>query len=165
MKHAAAIILVAAVSAVLISCSVYNREGPNVTCAALRNGAETACSEGIIASCVGGSVRYQVCDDSKVCEAAWNAPGRYSCTEGTPPNVTDPGSIGKTCGFTVSKPTCASCISAKCCAVSQTCAADSECRSCATRSPSQSQCFPDVVPKYGAFINCVTGPCGSACGS
>jgi hypothetical protein len=43
---------------VATGCSIFNREGPTVTCADLQNGVVNACKDGIIASCAGGAVAY-----------------------------------------------------------------------------------------------------------
>lgn len=64
------------------ACSYLNREGPSVSCATLRDGAENACREGILARCEGGAVLYNVCEDENVCEAEWQVPGRYRCSTG-----------------------------------------------------------------------------------
>ena len=62
------------------ACSLLNRTGPSVTCNELGQGATNACAEGIVASCVGGQVVYDVCEDEGACAASWQKPGRYSCT-------------------------------------------------------------------------------------
>ncbi len=63
------------------SCSLSNREGPDVTCADLECGRVNACEEGIIAQCVDGvTVRYHACSSAEVCEASWQEPGRFKCT-------------------------------------------------------------------------------------
>lgn len=67
------------------SCSLANREGPDVTCGQLQNGAVNACKAGILGSCVGGSVTYKVCDDGSACEASWQKQGQYRCAETDPP--------------------------------------------------------------------------------
>ena len=65
--------LVALLSVVLAclvaSCSLLNREGPDVTCADLRNGALKACENGIVASCINGKVEWEVCDGIEDCAA------------------------------------------------------------------------------------------------
>lgn len=69
------------------ACSSQNREGPDVTCADLANGKTNACAEGIIAYCMGGTVRYKVCTDSDndaakaICEQSWQLPGQYRCKQ------------------------------------------------------------------------------------
>ena len=76
--------------AVLASCSTLNREGPDVTCEDLENGAVNACRDGIIARCMGDAVTFEVCtsDDSptpeEVCEASWQVEGVYRCRESDP---------------------------------------------------------------------------------
>jgi hypothetical protein len=48
-----------------IACSLWNQEGPDVTCADLDNGCETTCENGIVASCPDGKhVEYDVCPRS-----------------------------------------------------------------------------------------------------
>jgi hypothetical protein len=58
-----------------------NREGPEGTCSDLVG---VACHDGILATCVGGSVKYQVCDDKDVCVATWQVDGQYRCNETDP---------------------------------------------------------------------------------
>lgn len=76
------------------SCSVLNRQGPDVTCAVLDDGAVNACEEGIIATCFDGAVYYAACDDANACEASWQIPGAYRCSSGDLPYdpVTTPAS-------------------------------------------------------------------------
>jgi hypothetical protein len=63
------------------SCSLSNREGPEVTCADLECGRVNACEEGIIAQCVDGvTVRYHACATAEICEATWQVPGAYKCS-------------------------------------------------------------------------------------
>ena len=88
---------------VLVACSLLNREGPDVSCTDLRNGAENACSDGIVATCTNGTVRYKVCDEKSACSASWQTPGRFRCGQGEPvPELTatspDGGPIGSTDG-------------------------------------------------------------------
>jgi hypothetical protein len=66
-------------STLLVSCSLLNRTGPDVSCADLQNGAINACKDGIIASCISGQVTYQVCTDSSDCDQSWQTPGAYVC--------------------------------------------------------------------------------------
>lgn len=73
----------------LLACSVLNREGPTETCADLNNGQSNACREGIIASCVGGTMSYEVCGDDKACDATWQKAGQYHCDQ-----VASPGGSG-----------------------------------------------------------------------
>lgn len=68
----------------LVGCSTLNREGPDVTCTDLDNGAENACADGIIATCQGGAVRWSVCEQASACEAAWQTVGRYRCAQSDP---------------------------------------------------------------------------------
>jgi len=73
---------VVAVVAGLAGCSMLNREGPDVTCADLQNGVVNACEEGIIATCVAGEVRFEVCSDKEACDGTWQEQGAYRCEEG-----------------------------------------------------------------------------------
>lgn len=72
------------VYAAVAACSVFNRQGPSVTCDDLQNGAINACKEGIIASCVDGvHVAYQVCtgdDGADTCSQSWQTAGAYRCS-------------------------------------------------------------------------------------
>jgi hypothetical protein len=61
------------------TCSLFNREGPDVTCAYLDDGETNECSDGIIASCVDGDVRYEVCGSADVCAEPWQRAGQYKC--------------------------------------------------------------------------------------
>ncbi len=65
------------------ACSLFNREGPEVTCAQLKAAGKTSeCKEGIIASCPSGTtVTYKVCDEKDVCEESWQVPAGYRCDE------------------------------------------------------------------------------------
>ena len=65
----------------LAACSLLNREGPGVSCADLQNGAENACLDGIVATCVNGTMRYKVCSGKSACGASWQTPGRFRCEE------------------------------------------------------------------------------------
>jgi hypothetical protein len=65
----------------VLACSVLNREGPDVTCADLGDGARNACAEGIIATCSAGEVRWHVCDDKKACEQTWQIDGQFRCAD------------------------------------------------------------------------------------
>jgi hypothetical protein len=68
---------------------MFNREGPNVTCADLKDGRINACEDGIIASCKDGqTVTHEVCTESdgatsaeEICEASWQKHGAYVCEE------------------------------------------------------------------------------------
>lgn len=71
-------------AASIAACSLDNREGPEVTCAALECGRVNACSNGIIAQCVDGeTVRYHVCktNGDDVCDEDWQTFGQYRCLE------------------------------------------------------------------------------------
>jgi len=80
MRPHVVFLLLAAVAA----CSVLNREGPDVTCTDLDNGAKNACSDGIIATCAAGEVRWQVCDARDACEQSWQVDGRFRCADSDP---------------------------------------------------------------------------------
>lgn len=77
-------VLVIACIAFTGACSTLNREGPNVTCADLNDGAVNACQEGIIATCRSGTVSWKVCDDKDACDATWQQPGGFRCSESDP---------------------------------------------------------------------------------
>lgn len=70
------------------ACSMFNREGPDVTCDDLQQGAINACAEGIIGTCKDGAVEYRVCADdgetaaADICEAAWQVADAYRCASG-----------------------------------------------------------------------------------
>ena len=80
----------------LSACSLQNREGPNVTCADLEDGAINACSEGIIATCEKGSMTWQACESDDVCDEAWQTPNKYRCnsTDAAPSLEADPSNTG-----------------------------------------------------------------------
>ena len=79
----------------LVGCSMFNREGPNVTCTDLDNGAQNACSNGIIATCTVGKVTYEVCDLQTTCEQTWQTQGQYRCDQNSQlPNLTGSGGNG-----------------------------------------------------------------------
>jgi len=64
------------------TCSLGNREGPDVTCADLMCGKINACRDSIIAQCLDGvNVKYHVCmpDKGNVCEASWQVEGQFKC--------------------------------------------------------------------------------------
>ena len=66
---------------VLAGCSLFNRDGPDVTCGDLENGQRNACTAGIIASCADGyEVTYVACAAEEVCDASWQVPGAYNCS-------------------------------------------------------------------------------------
>lgn len=65
----------------VLGCSSLNREGPDLSCADLQNGAANACAEGIIATCSAGQVDWRVCGDKSACEADWQTSGRYRCAQ------------------------------------------------------------------------------------
>lgn len=171
-----------------ISCSLLNREGPDVSCADLDNGAQNACKEGIIATCTNSTVVYKVCDDKNVCEASWQSAGEYRCTEsetlpvlevsgaggtggiagtggtgGSSQSSGGSGGGGKTCGFTIATASCASCVQANCCTIAVTCSQNADCVSCMTRPASASQCVPGMVGAYDNLMNCLSSMCASDC--
>jgi hypothetical protein len=80
----------------IVSCSLLNREGPDVTCADLKNGATNACSDGITATCLSGQIVYEVCQDEMVCKASWQTIGRYRCSDSDP--LPEMGAGGQTQG-------------------------------------------------------------------
>jgi hypothetical protein len=63
------------------ACSMLNREGPDVSCKDLGNGSENACKDGIIATCLGGPMWWQVCEDQSACDQSWQTSGAYRCKE------------------------------------------------------------------------------------
>ena len=66
------------------TCSLSNKEGPDVTCADLQCGRVNACSEGIIASCSDGkTMKWHVCTDTAkdICGEDWQKPDQYKCDE------------------------------------------------------------------------------------
>jgi hypothetical protein len=68
------------------TCSLENREGPDVTCADLLCGKINACHDSIIAQCLDGvTVKYHVCmqDKGDLCEASWQVKGQYKCDQFT----------------------------------------------------------------------------------
>ncbi len=82
----------------LAACSLLNRNGPEVTCADLDEGAVNACESGIIATCHGGEMTYVVCDDAGACERTWQVQGAFSCVEGGAPPSTGGGGSGGSSG-------------------------------------------------------------------
>lgn len=99
------LLLVAATAAITIidttGCSALNRVGPDVTCEDLNHGASNACQEGIIASCVGGAVAYEVCtesesdsSDDEICEQPWQRSGAYRCKKEEDPYYDDGSGYG-----------------------------------------------------------------------
>lgn len=95
--HLLRLAIVAVLFLVIGACSLLNREGPDVSCTDLHYGAANACSDGIIATCVDGAVRYKVCDDKSACEGSWQSAGAYRCEQSEPAPVltaSPPGSDG-----------------------------------------------------------------------
>ena len=82
----------------VLGCSSLNRSGPDVTCVDLQNGAENACSEGIIATCSGDRVDWRVCGDKGACEADWQIGGRYRCAQTDVVPVLSPTTVAGTGG-------------------------------------------------------------------
>ena len=76
-------LIVLCLSIVLPACSLVNRDGPDVSCADLRQGEINACEQGIIARCEDGEVTFEVCDDYKACEVPEQLEGAYRCMEFT----------------------------------------------------------------------------------
>lgn len=74
-------IVVLGMSVLSFGCSLFNREGPTVTCQDLGNGTTNACKDGIVATCSTGKIRYTVCDDKNACDGTWQTGGRYRCAE------------------------------------------------------------------------------------
>jgi hypothetical protein len=77
-------ILMFLVASLGMACSLFNREGPNVSCTDLGNGATNACQDGIVVTCHKALVTYQVCDDKSACEQAWQESGAYRCGQADP---------------------------------------------------------------------------------
>ena len=84
-KRAAAIALSLFTLLVTAStCSLGNKEGPDVTCESLQCGKINACREGIIASCADGeTVKFHVClsTGEDICEEDWQVSGQFKCDE------------------------------------------------------------------------------------
>lgn len=159
---------VAAACLILGSCSAFNREGPDVTCADLGHGALNACREGIITSCNNGSETYRVCKKESVCEATWQIPGGYRCeeseampylssTSSAPPSEQPEPPMESTypaCGWDYREAACASCVLQTCCVTAQACADEAPCVSCATRTGAQAPCLAELIPAYEALLEC-----------
>jgi len=62
------------------ACSMFNREGPTVTCEDLAGGSLNACKDGILASCNNGTMSYTVCHAQSACEQSWQVTGQYRCS-------------------------------------------------------------------------------------
>lgn len=160
-----------------MACSLLNREGPNVTCTDLDNGAQNACSNGIIATCSAGKMTYQVCDLDTTCEQTWQTQGQYRCDQNSPvPNLTGSGGTGSqatgtggtsggasACGFTFATTSCASCVETNCCVLAITCSQAADCASCITRTGADSPCAPGMVGSYDNITNCLNSSCVNAC--
>lgn len=64
------------------SCSLYNTEGPDVSCEDLQCGRINACQNGIIASCGDGkTMKFHVCTEEAkdICGESWQKKGEYKC--------------------------------------------------------------------------------------
>ncbi len=139
------------------ACSLLNREGPDVTCADLKNGAQNACADGIIATCPGGVVRFEVCSAKSVCGESWQTAGQFRCEQGSAAAIAssdgggasvpgadaavNPGSDASSGGGG-----CESCIQSKCSALLSKCQEDAAC-----------------APLYQCLIACSEKVCGDAC--
>lgn len=162
------------------ACSLANREGRDLSCAALQNGAINACQDGIITSCVAGAVVYKVCEDKDACSAPWQSPGRYGCTseeaadfkpssgaEGSSTGgggTAGSGPLYEACGVTFKQPACGMCIAqTACCQKLTTCVATPLCESCLNRSGAEAKCDPALVPPYEAVVDCLLSTCKEEC--
>ena len=154
------------------ACSILNRDGPEVTCADLDNGAFNACKEGVIATCANGQIEYEGCSSDKACEATFQEAGRYRCalTDDIPvgttssSNATGGGTEGTpACGYNFASPACATCVEQSCCAEALACTDDDQCDDCATRAGNETPCAPDLVPLFNAFLTCMSNSCSGAC--
>lgn len=83
MSSSHSIQTLAVLTLLLAGCSILNREGPDVTCADLNNGAKNACEDDIIATCVDGKVTFEVCDVG-ACSETWQTDGRFRCSQDDP---------------------------------------------------------------------------------
>lgn len=84
----------AVLTLLLAGCSILNREGPDVTCADLNNGAKNACEDDIIATCVDGKVTFEVCDVG-ACSETWQTDGKFRCSQDDPaPDLQGTGGTG-----------------------------------------------------------------------
>lgn len=95
------VVLVAFVT--FASCSMFNREGPDVSCADLEDGRINACADGIIATCVNRRVVYEVCTEGvggvepdELCDANWQERGAYRCARSAGVTGGAAGSAGAT---------------------------------------------------------------------
>ncbi len=76
-----------AAAVVVSGCSFFNRDAPDASCASLENGAKNDCGQGIVVSCVEGTIAYEVCTDEvdgvapeDLCDAPWQIADAYRCT-------------------------------------------------------------------------------------
>ena len=82
LRALALVLTTLSIGALAASCSLGNREGPDLTCAELECGRVNACAEGIITQCADGiTVKYHVCSDSSACGKDWQVAGQYRCSE------------------------------------------------------------------------------------
>ena len=145
------------------ACSLLNREGLDVTCEQLGNGARNACRDGIITSCIEGEVTYRVCEEEKVCEETWQAKNAFKCRQFEALELRDPEppafpskepTFFDACGWSFETRTCAECVESKCCAAATACAIDLDCSDCAGRGAAEAQCTSDPLGLLEPFRNC-----------
>lgn len=86
-------------------CSLLNREGPDIDCAGVPDGAQNLCDDGIIASCISGAPAWRVCADAGACEESWQVDGHARCSStdpipesGTGSSVGSGGGVGTSSG-------------------------------------------------------------------
>ncbi len=147
--------------AVLTACSLLNREGPDVTCADLKNGAQNACADGIVATCASGAVRFEVCSAKSACDASWQTPGRFRCEQGSGAAISssDGGGASVPVADAAVNPGpdassgggCEACIQSKCSGALSSCQADIGCPTCACGQ------------LYQCLLACSDKACGDAC--
>ena len=140
------------------SCSSENREGPDVTCADLGDGAWNACRDGIIASCSDGKVRYEVCEERDWCEVSYQYPGAYVCNRKD--EVENPIAV---CGLAIKRPTCAACLEQNCCKLAQECVSDQTCSECFSSVEAEIQCCEDDVSVFKNMFECIYSNCSYYC--
>ncbi len=100
MRHFGKLLLLLAALLVPFGCSLLNRHGPEVDCGDLQDGAVNACSDGIIASCVDGDIKYRVCEEDiqgvsadDICEASWQEEGAFKCAPDDLPGGSGPAKL------------------------------------------------------------------------
>ncbi len=145
------------------ACSLFNREGIELTCEQLENGAKNACQEGIITSCVEGEVVYRVCELESACKQPWQVRDAFGCGESETVTLRDPqppafpGSepaYFDACGWSFETKSCAECVESKCCAAASACSRDLDCSDCAGRKSSEAQCTVDPLGLLEPFRRC-----------